>query len=143
MQDTYLAQCPPKTTGRERYTESFLAGVLQQAKTLGLTDGQVLRTLTRYTAKTIAFSAQQYLPALPDRLIVGGGGSYNETLLHDIADYLPETEVVTNEQIGFDGDAKEAVAFAVLANEAIHGGCNNVPSATGAAHPVVMGKISQ
>ena len=143
MQDAYLAQCPPKTTGRERYTEGFLATVLQQAAALGLADGQVLRTLTRYTAKTIAFSAQQYLPALPDRLIVGGGGSYNETLLHDIAEYLPKTEVLTNEQIGFDGDAKEAVAFAVLANETIHGGCNNVPSATGAAHPVIMGKISQ
>jgi len=143
MQDAYLAQCPPKTTGRERYTEAFLATVLQQAAALGLADGQVLRTLTRYTAKTIAFSARQYLPALPDRLIVGGGGSYNETLLHDIAEYLPKTEVLTNEQIGFDGDAKEAVAFAVLANETIHGGCNNVPSATGAAHPVIMGKISQ
>jgi len=51
--------------------------------------------------------------------------------------------VMTNEQLGLDSNAKEAVAFAVLANEAMYGQPNNAPGATGAAHPVVMGKISQ
>ena len=55
---------------------------------------------------------------------------------------LPGCEVVTNEALGLDSDAKEAVAFAILANEMLHGSCNNAPSATGAAHPVVMGKLS-
>ena len=56
---------------------------------------------------------------------------------------LPGCEVMTNEQLGLDSNAKEAVAFAVLANEAMYGQPNNAPGATGAAHPVVMGKISQ
>ena len=71
------------------------------------------------------------------------GGSMNPTLLAHIADCLPGCEVMTNEQLGLDSNAKEAVAFAVLANEAMYGQPNNAPGATGAAHPVVMGKISQ
>ena len=67
----------------------------------------------------------------------------NPALMKDIRDALPEIEVMTNEDIGFDGNAKEAVAFAILANEAIHSVCNNAPAATGALHPVIMGKISQ
>ena len=50
---------------------------------------------------------------------------------------------MTNEQMGYDSDAKEAVAFAILANECIHGLENNAPGATGAFHPAVLGKISQ
>ena len=65
-------------------------------------------------------------------LIVGGGGSMNPALMEDIRISLPEIEVLTNEDLGFDSNAKEAVAFAILANEAIHGSCNNAPAATGA-----------
>ena len=78
----------------------------------------------------------------PDELIIGGGGSMNATLLKDIATALPACNVMTNEQLGYDSNAKEAVAFAVLANEAIFAGCNNMPSVTGATKGVVMGKIS-
>ena len=67
----------------------------------------------------------------------------NPTLLAHITDCLPGCEVLTNEQLGLDSNAKEAVAFAVLANETLYGQCNTAPGATGAAHPVVMGKISQ
>ena len=66
----------------------------------------------------------------------------NKTLVQDIARALPGCEVMTNEALGYDSNAKEAVAFAVLANEALFAGSNNVPSVTGARNPVVMGKIS-
>ena len=66
----------------------------------------------------------------------------NKTLLQDIAEILPGCKVMTNEDMGYDSNAKEAVAFAVLANEALFAGCNNVPTVTGAKDPVVMGKIS-
>ena len=75
-------------------------------------------------------------------LIIGGGGSMNKTLVQAVARALPECRVLTNEDLGYDSNAKEAVAFAVLANEAIFAGCNNVPTVTGAKNPVVMGKIS-
>lgn len=143
MEEPYLKEKPPKTTGRERYNRGFVEKVYTKAASLGVQEGEVLTTFTRYTALTIAFSVKEYLPAIPERLIVGGGGSYNLTLLRFLKELLPETEVVTNEEIGWNSDAKEAVAFAILANEAVSGMCNNAPGATGAAHPVIMGKISQ
>lgn len=143
MQDPYLTKVPPKTTGREYYGEQFLENCLQEARVLGVSEGDVLRTLTRYTAETIAYAVKNFLPQVPDCLIIGGGGSYNLTLLQEIQDCLPQVRVVTNEDLGFDSDAKEAVAFAVLANETVSGNANNVPTATGASHPVIMGKISQ
>ena len=76
------------------------------------------------------------------RLVVGGGGSRNPTLLRFLAEALPECRVQTQEDLGYDSDSKEAVAFALLANEALFGVCNNAPSATGASHGVVMGRIN-
>ncbi len=63
------------------------------------------------------------------------------TLLNSFRDLLT-IPVLTNEDLGMDSDAKEAIAFAILANECLHGLCNNVPNATGAKHPVIMGKVS-
>ena len=74
-------------------------------------------------------------------LIVGGGGSRNPTLIRDIREALG-MPVMLNEDLGYDSDAKEAVAFAILANECIHEQPNNMVSVTGAKHPVIMGKIS-
>ena len=87
-------------------------------------------------------AVERFCSPRPDRLIVGGGGSLNPTLMAHIRDCLPGCQVMVNEELGLDSNAKEAVAFAVLANEALFASCNNAPSATGAAHPVVMGKIS-
>ena len=103
----------------------------------------LLATVTRYTAETIAYALRNHLPRLPQTLVLGGGGSYNQTLVSQIRELLPEVQVVCNEELGWNGDAKEAVAFAILANETIHEQCNNAPAATGALHPVIMGKISQ
>lgn len=143
LEDPYLRQKPPKTTGREKYDQAFLQDMYRMADALSLSDGEVLSTVTCYTARTIALAVRRHLPRLPELLIVGGGGSYNLTLLNFLRESLPEVKVVTNEDLGRDGDAKEAAAFALLANEAIHGVCSNAPAATGASHPVVMGKISQ
>lgn len=143
MQDGYLHKKPPKTSGREYYGKEFLDRVYEKAEKLSLSKGEVLRTLTRYTAETIAYSVREYLPVIPDRLVISGGGSMNPVLMADLRAALPEVEVLRNEDIGLSSDAKEAVAFAILANEAIEGNAGNVPSATGAAHRVVLGKIEQ
>ena len=143
LDDPYLRQKPPKTTGREKYGQTYLRELYRRAGALSLSDGEVLATVTRCTARTIAHAIRTHLPRLPELLIVGGGGSYNLTLLRGLRELLPEIRVATNEDMGRDGDAKEAAAFALLANETIHGICNNAPAATGAGHPVVMGKISQ
>ena len=133
---------PPKTTGRERYGAEYEARLWAEAERLGVTMADRVATATRFTAECIAEGIRRFAQPRPDCLIVGGGGSRNATLLGYIAAALPETKVMTNEALGYDSDAKEAVAFAILANECVHGVCNNAPKATGAAHPTVLGKIS-
>lgn len=139
MDDPYLRKAPPKTTGREYYGAQYVEKLVQVGD-YPLAD--VLATATRFTAETIAWSLRHFAAKMPDRLVVGGGGSRNPTLLAFLQDALPETKVQTQEDLGLDSDAKEAVAFAMLANEALFGVCNNAPSATGASHGVVMGRIS-
>ena len=141
--DPYLKVKPPKTTGREYYGEEYVQRLFRMAEELKLPGEDILATATMFTASCIAESIHHLCPVKPERLVVGGGGSLNPTLMQDIRLQLPELQVLTNEDLGFDSSAKEAVAFALLANETIHGICNNAPAATGADHPVIMGKISQ
>lgn len=143
MEDEYLRLPPPKTTGRERYGSAYVEALLGKASAMGVSLTDTLATATCFTAACIEKGIRGFFPRMPGRLVVGDGGARNPTLMGHIRRLLPETEVLCNEDLGFDGDAKEAVAFAVLANEAICGIANNAPGATGAAHPVVMGKISQ
>lgn len=143
MQDPYLRQAPPKTTGREYYGKAFVDQIMQNGHALQLSDEDILATTTMFTAAAIAYSVNHHCQPKPQRLIVGGGGSLNPALMSMIAQCLPQVEVMTNEDLGLDSSAKEAVAFALLANETIHSQCNNAPAATGAQHPVIMGKICQ
>ena len=139
LQDPYLSRKPPKTTGREYYGEAYVESLLRFGD-YPLAD--ILATATRFTAESIALSLRRFAPRMPARLVVGGGGSRNPTLLRFLREALPECRVQIQEDLGYDSDAKEAVAFAMLANEALFGICNNAPSATGASHGVVMGRIN-
>lgn len=142
LRDPYLQTPPPKTTGREVYGAAYVEKLCAEAAALGCSLTDALATATRFTAECIRVGVERFCPHRPERLIVGGGGSMNPVLLSFLADCLPGCKVLTNEQLGLDSGAKEAVAFAVLANETLYGLANNAPGATGAAHPVVMGKIS-
>ena len=139
LDDPYLRRCPPKTTGREYYGADYVEKLLSFG-TYPMVD--ILTTATVFTAQSIALSLHRFAPRMPSRLVVGGGGSRNPTLLHFLREALPEVSVQTQEDLGLDSDAKEAVAFAILANDALFGICNNAPSATGAKHGVVMGRIN-
>lgn len=139
LEDPYLAKDPPKTTGREAYGKEYVEKLLSFGS-YPLTD--ILTTATAFTAQSIALSLRRFSKRLPARLVVGGGGSRNPTLLRFLQAALPECRVQTQEDLGLDSDAKEAAAFAILANEALFGICNNAPSATGARHGVVMGRIN-
>jgi len=139
LDDPYLDRQPPKTTGREYYGAEYVARLLSFGD-YPLVD--VLATATAFTAQTIALSLRRFAPRMPARLVVGGGGSRNVTLLRCLQEALPEVMVQTQEDLGHSSDAKEALAFAILANEALFGQCNNAPSATGARHSVVMGRIN-
>lgn len=142
LEDEYIHSKPPKTTGREYYGAAFVEQLLVKAASFTLSFPDIIATATMFTAKAIEININNYLPNVPNKLIVGGGGSQNKTLIKFLRTCLPECEVITNEDIGFNSNAKEAVAFAILANETLFGTTNNVPSATGAKHGVVMGKIT-
>ncbi|HIT33948.1 MAG TPA: anhydro-N-acetylmuramic acid kinase [Candidatus Faecousia intestinigallinarum] len=139
LEDPYLAKQPPKTTGREYYGAEYVEKLLRFGD-YPMQD--VLATATRFTAESIALSLRRFAPRLPARLVVGGGGSRNPTLLRFLQQALPACKIQTQEDLGLDSDAKEAVAFAILANEALFASCNNAPAATGARHGVVMGRIN-
>lgn len=142
LKDPYLQEIPPKTTGRERYGEKYVEELLREAAEMGVTMQDTLATATRFTAECIGYAVNHFCRPKPECLIVGGGGSMNPTLMGHIRNCLQECQVLVNEDLGFDSNAKEAVAFAILANEALFANCNNAPSATGADSAVVMGKIS-
>ncbi len=141
LSDPYLSRKPPKTTGREHYGEAFVQALLKKAEDLSLTHESIMATSTLFTARTIGDAVTGLSSPMPEKLLVGGGGSHNLTLMTMLQDLLP-IPVLRQEDAGYDSDAKEAVAFAILASECIHGTCNSMPGVTGASHSVVMGKIS-
>ena len=142
MAHPYLAQSPPKTTGREQFGASYGARVWAQAQRRGLRANDIVATLTALTAASIADAYRRFLPRMPDQVILGGGGANNPTLVHMLQQHLAPARVTSHETVGLPSDAKEAVAFAVLAYEAIHGRPGNLPTCTGAGTRTILGKIT-
>ena len=81
MDEPYLRLPPPKTTGRELFGAQFGAQVWERAKTRSLSDADIVATLTAYTARSIAQAYRDFLPGMPDEVIVSGGGALNPTLM--------------------------------------------------------------
>ena len=142
LKDNYFAQKPPKTSGRERFGTQLASRIWDQAIARGLAPKGVIATLTALTAVSIAQAYRDFLPKIPDEVIVSGGGAYNATLMETLRDQLPTSDIVSSESVGLGVEAKEAVAFAVLAYETWHGRPSNLPAATGARHPTVLGSIT-
>jgi anhydro-N-acetylmuramic acid kinase len=104
----------------------------------------LIATSTYFTAFSIWDAYEKFIFPKTDisEIIIGGGGSYNQTLVRMLKELLPVRDVFIQEELGFSSDAKEAVAFAILANETIHYQPANVPSATGAKGRVVLGSVT-
>jgi anhydro-N-acetylmuramic acid kinase len=132
---------PPKSTGREQWGPAEARRYVGQARDQGLSDADIVATLTAFTAWSIAAAYRAYCGRV-DEVIVAGGGVRNLALLALLRDALPGTAVRPIDEFGLDADAKEAVAFALLGYAGLHGWPNNVPAATGAAHPVVLGSLT-
>ncbi|MGE5487962.1 MAG: anhydro-N-acetylmuramic acid kinase [bacterium] len=137
MRDGYYRRRPPKSAGREQYGEAFVA----RLRSTGLPLADLAATATALTASTIALAIRRFVPFAVDELIVSGGGLHNPVLMGEIAALLPETAVCSSAAHGIDPDAKEAIAFAVLARETWLRRPSNLPSATGARRPAVLGKV--
>lgn len=97
-----------------------------------------------FTAKSIAFHYQRDILSKYslDDVIIGGGGSHNDTLMQFIKDELYPIPVYTQDEIGYSSDAKEAVAFAILGNETLNHHYSNIKSSTGANRYVILGQIT-
>jgi len=136
----YLKRKPPKSTGREEFGDVFVEQILAAQKAHRLKLEDALATASLFTAITIG-SARRWLDGPVDEVIVGGGGVRNRTLMGNLSSVFAPVPVRTFESAGWESKAFEAVAFAVLAYQTFHGERANVPSVTGAAHPVVLGTI--
>jgi anhydro-N-acetylmuramic acid kinase len=142
MQHPYYAQRPPKTTGRELFTQQLAADYIQQGRVYDLSDTDIIATLTALTAQTIAHALDTHVNQPVDDLIVGGGGSRNPVLMQHLRDVLAPVDVITHEAVGIDSDFKEALVFAVLAYESWHQRPGTLPSQTGADCATIAGSIT-
>ncbi len=139
LDDPYYCRPPPKSTGRERFGAGFVAPLLAQ----GLRLEDLVATAAQLTVRTILQGVERFVtPRMQvEEIVVSGGGRRNPSLLEPLREGLPGMRFRTSDQLGIDGDAKEAIAFAVLAYRTWRGCSGNLPSATGASGPAVLGKI--
>ena len=139
LKDEFVRRSPPKSCGREEYGVEFVADLLRE----GLSAPDLVATVTAFTAASISEGIERFVsPKMHvDELIVSGGGVHNPEIMNRLERQIPDAKVMTSADLGVDGDAKEAIAFAVLAYETWHGRPANLPSATGARGPAVLGKV--
>jgi anhydro-N-acetylmuramic acid kinase len=138
LRDEFYRKRPPKSAGREQYGAAFV-------ERLGASRFEDrVATAAALTASTIALGVRRFvLPRMrADDVIVSGGGAHNPQILGMLASLLPSSRVSISAEFGVDVDAKEAVAFAILAHETWRGRPANLPSATGARRSVILGRIS-
>lgn len=144
MRNPYFKRRPPKSTGREEFGADLLDLIVNDARAIGISDVDLIATVTALTARSIADACRRFI--LPrgrvDQLIATGGGARNPTLMRMLAGALAEVEVIAAEKVGVDGDALEAVAFAILGYNMLRGRQGNIPSVTGASGPAILGKLT-
>lgn len=140
LRDKYFRAKPPKTAGREQYGSEFVSKLLDTE----LSTEDLIATATALTAESIALGVRNFiLPEMRvDEIFVSGGGTHNPTLMRMLKKALDPTPVMDTTEVGLDVDAKEAIAFAVMAYETANLRPSNVPNATGAKRPVVLGKMT-
>lgn len=138
----FLQQGIPKSTGREQFGQTFAHQMLEKYKTVAKED--LITTVTMFTALSIVDAIHRLVEplGLPPIMIVSGGGAKNTFIIEQLSKYLSHMKVATQESYGFSSQAKEAIAFAILGHQTIHGEPSNVPQATGAQEAVVLGNIT-
>lgn len=141
IMDSFVKMKPPKSTGRERYGESFVSSLLQKFEDRKPED--IVATLSEFTVTAVYANYLLFLKTHVeiDELYVSGGGVHNAFMLDSLRRHFRGVSVGPAEDAGVSSDAKEAVCFAVLANELISGNPTNIPSVTGAARQTLLGKI--
>jgi anhydro-N-acetylmuramic acid kinase len=135
--DPYFKLKPPKSAGREQFGHEFSSGLIAT----GIPADELIATATEFTAQSIARAIDGFQDVRG--LIASGGGIHNRQIMRRLRELLPDLSVSTTAEHGIDPDAKEAIAFAILAHELVEGRQANIRSATGARHSVLLGKTTQ
>ena len=140
LRDPYYKRPAPKSTGRDQFGSAFA----ERLRASGLSPESQVATATQLTVRTILMGLQRLVsPRMPvDELIVSGGGWHNPAIMKPLRESLPSTRVTSTDEFGIASDAKEAVAFAVLAYETVNGRPGNLMFATGASRPAILGSIT-
>ncbi len=138
----YFKKAPPKATGREMFGKQYVHALLENFPDVSPLD--FITTATMFTAQTMKDSYQNFVfPKVQiDEIVLSGGGSHNQTLINLLKDRLPNIKICTQEDLGYSSDAKEGIAFALLAHETMHHRFGNLKSATGASKSVILGNIT-
>lgn len=135
---------PPKSTGKELFGLSMAKEILDFSKNQGIKLEDVLYTLVELTSETIVSSYEKFIFPYHkvEEVILSGGGAHNSFLVEKLSERLGQIELSTSDKYGISVDAKEAVGFAIFANEALHGNTTNISKITGAKNKNILGKIS-
>ncbi len=144
MRDPYLKLAPPKSTGREYYGHAYLKKILALGRRHRAKPNDLIRAATIFTALSVVDALNSFVlrKTKIHQLIVSGGGAHNPLILAQLSAALPGMEILPSGRLGIPEDAKESFAFALLAYETFHRRPGNLPSATGARGPAILGKIS-
>jgi anhydro-N-acetylmuramic acid kinase len=144
LEDPFFAQAPPRSTGRERFGEHYAATLRELGHTMGLSNDDLLATAVELTAATVAEAIRRFLGTGGgvQAVYASGGGVANATLMRVLERRLAPVRLARLDDLGVPAGAKEALAFAFLAHQTLCGLPGNVPSATGAKRPVVLGTIT-
>lgn len=141
LKDKVYKMKPPKSTGRERYGSEYQTLILRESKSMSKND--IIRTVTEFTPYTIWYNYEKYIKPKNklDELIVSGGGCKNKIIMNSLRKYFKGINIKEIDSFGISADSKEAVLFAVLANECLAGNSANMPSVTGSKRDVILGKV--
>lgn len=142
LRDDFFTTTPPKSTGRERFGLAFADRLIDEVRSAGGSDNDAVATATALTVESIARAITAWTPAGLADLVISGGGARNPTLVEWLASRVMPRRVVPFDSLFFDGEAKEAVAFAYLGLLTLAGKPGNLPGATGARGPRVLGRIT-
>ena len=142
LRSPFFRKQPPKSAGREQFGEEFVQRFFLSVLP-GVRPEDLLRTATELTARTIADALRRFVfpRAGVGRLIASGGGAHNTLLIKRIGELLPEASVLSSDEFGLPVDAKEAIAFAILADRTLHNLPGNLPAVTGARRAVILGNV--
>ena len=140
----YFKHPPPKSTGRELFDAAYIGRLIESCRVSkrGATTGDIVATATALTARSIADAYRRFLPEPMTEVLLSGGGARNPALAQMIERSMPDVAVRKFDEVFFDGEAKEAVAFALLAKLFVERKAGNLVAVTGAKAPRVLGKLT-